>query len=142
MGEVSVQNILVSPLQEILTDGGSVLHAIKKSDLAFCGFGEAYFSIINYKAIKAWKKHTKMTCNLIVPEGLVKFVFIDEFNSIHEEIIGRRKYSRITVPPGIWFGFCGLDKASNLILNISNIPHDEKEVVREKTNFFDYIWNI
>ena len=38
---------------------------------------EIYFSWINKKAIKGWKLHKKMSMNLVVPIGKVKFVFYD-----------------------------------------------------------------
>ena len=54
------------------------MHALKASEKEFNGFQEAYFSIIKKDKIKAWKKHLKMTMNLIVPIGSVMFVFYDE----------------------------------------------------------------
>ena len=73
-----INGITISPLKEIEVEGGNVLHALKKSDSSFKDFGEAYFSFVNFGHVKAWKKHSKMTLNLIVPIGEVKFVFIDE----------------------------------------------------------------
>ena len=46
--------------------------------MAYNGFGELYFSEVNFGEIKAWKKHKKMVMNLIVPCGEVKFVFFDD----------------------------------------------------------------
>ena len=43
------------------------MHGIKKNDTGYVGFGEVYFSYINPKAVKAWKKHNRMTLNLVVP---------------------------------------------------------------------------
>ena len=66
------------------------MHVLKSSDRGFEKFGEAYFSCINSCAVKAWKKHTLMTLNLVVPIGKVKFVFHDKNNpdEFREEIIG------------------------------------------------------
>ena len=33
------------------------------------GFEEAYFSLIDKDAVKAWKRHKTMTLNLVVPLG-------------------------------------------------------------------------
>ena len=79
---------------------GSVMHALKKSDSGFRNFGEIYFSNIKYRNIKAWKRHTKMTMNLVVPVGRVKFVFYSEEKNIFEEyILGENNYNRLTVNP-------------------------------------------
>ena len=75
MGTVSLNDILVTPLKRIHTIGGDVLHALKSSDTGFNGFGEVYFSWIDQSAIKAWKCHLRMTLNLMVPMGKVRFVF-------------------------------------------------------------------
>ena len=68
-------DILVSPLQQIETVGGDVWHTMKQTDVGYAGFGEAYFSWVASGAIKAWKRHTQMTMNLVVPVGQVRFVF-------------------------------------------------------------------
>ena len=47
MGKVNLEDILLTPLKTINTDGGNVRHVIKTTDKNFKGFGEAYFSNIN-----------------------------------------------------------------------------------------------
>ena len=60
-----------------------------------------YFSEIEYCKIKAWKKHIKMQMNLVVPVGLVKFVFYEEKEKFFQEfILGLENYCRLSVPPG------------------------------------------
>ena len=112
---------------------------LKKSDSGFRDFGEIYFSNINYKNIKAWKMHTKMTMNLIVPIGKVQFVVYDENKNLLENfMIGEENYSRITVPPMIWFGFKGISSNTSYILNISNEIHDPLEVERKALTFLNF----
>ena len=36
---------------------------------------ETYFSVINFNKVKAWKFHKKMSLNLFVSKGKVRFVF-------------------------------------------------------------------
>ena len=137
MGIITLDKICITPLKRITTEGGDVLHAIKSSEHTFKSFGEAYFSFIEYNHIKAWKMHSKMTLNLVVPVGDIKFKFVQsDMNAINEIIIGDINYSRITVPPGIWFGFQGLSKSNNLLLNIADIQHNPQEV--NKINIKDF----
>ena len=75
MDKVSLDDIRVTTLEQIPTVGGNVMHALKKSDIGFNGFGEVYFSWIENRSIKAWKSHQRMTLNLVVPIGKVNFVF-------------------------------------------------------------------
>ena len=145
MGTMKLADILVTPLQKIETVGGDVLHAMKKSDAGYAGFGEAYFSWVSAGAIKAWKRHTQMTMNVAVPVGQVRFVFrcinaagAEDFRI---EEIGVDRYVRITVPPGIWFGFQGLGAQPSLVLNIASISHDPNEVERLALMDINYDWN-
>jgi len=137
-----VDKVSISNLKIISTEGGDILHALKKSERVFNGFGEAYFSQINFNKIKAWKRHKKMTCNLIVPYGKVRFVFLDDLEGNKNIIdIGSENYCRITVLPGIWFGFKGLNSPSSLILNIADIPHEPNEIERKEIQAINFDWS-
>lgn len=123
-----------------------MLHVLKSCDDDYASFGEAYFSWISSGAIKAWKKHLRMTMNVVVPVGNVKFVFryIDlqtGVESFRIEEIGEKNYVRLTVPPGIWFGFQGLSNSQSLVLNIANIPHDPDEVERVSMADCNFRWS-
>lgn len=140
MGPVNVDSIYVTPLKQIPVVGGDVFHAMKRSDPGFVNFGEAYFSKVEKGAVKAWKRHLQMTLNLIVPFGSVRFVFVDGDGGLREEVIGENCYVRLTVPPGIWFGFHGESTPYSLVLNISDIPHFADEVERKKINEIEFNW--
>ncbi len=142
MGAMSLSGITVTPLARIATAGGDVLHAMKQTDAGFAGFGEAYFSWVAGGAVKAWKRHTRMTMNVVVPVGQVRFVFrsadADEFRV---EEVGVERYARLTVPPGIWFGFQGIAESPSLVLNLASIPHDPNEVERCAPSEIEYDWS-
>lgn len=141
MGSVKLENILVTPLKRIEVLGGDVLHVMKATDPGFCGYGEAYFSMVAQGAVKAWKMHQRMTLNLIVPQGEVRFVFYLPDSDLYcTEIIGTTRYVRLTVPPGIWFGFQGLGSPQSLILNIASITHDPNEVLRKTIEEIKFNW--
>jgi dTDP-4-dehydrorhamnose 3,5-epimerase len=135
--------ITVTNLPIIETVGGSVLKGLLKTDSTFNGFGEAYFSEVEPGAIKGWKYHKEMTLNLIVPKGQVKFVFCiqeEDTDKFEEIVIGKEMYARITVKPGIWFGFQGVHSETSLVLNIADILHRAEEVDRLGLNDIKYNW--
>ena len=141
MGKAVLKKIKITPLKIKKVSLGNVMHALKKKELNKLSFGEAYFSKIKFNKIKAWKCHLKMTLNLIVPHGKVKFVFYSEEEDIFRAIeIGEKKYFRLTVPPKIWFGFKGISKPESIILNIANIQHDPKEILKRKKNEIKFKW--
>lgn len=117
---------------------GEIKKFLNKEDPSFIGFAEVYFSYINKKKIKSWKKHSLMTMNLCVPYGLVRFVFkLENKKNFYSVDIGRDNYNLLTVKPGIWFGFQGLHK-ENLVCNFSNILHNDKEVLNKNKNYYKY----
>ena len=137
-----LDTIKLTPLKRINVKGGDILHGLKSNEKTFKGFKEIYFSMIDNNSVKAWKRHLRMTMNLIVPIGDVEFVFSDEENNFRKEVIGNQKYSRITVPPGIWFGFKGLYYPYSLVTNIADICHDPSEIERKLINEYNYDWGL
>ena len=143
-----LDGMIKSDLNIIEAESGSVLHALKKTDIGFKEFGEVYFSKVVKDAVKAWKLHQRMTLNLVVPVGCVLFCFKDvrekseTFNEICKIILSQEPYFRLTIPPGIWFGFKGVSHGLNLICNVADIPHDPQEVLRKGIDEIDMDWNI
>lgn len=140
MGAINTGRITSTPLARVSVEGGDVLHALKSSDNGYQNFGEAYFSQIEYGAVKAWKRHINMTMNLIVPIGSILFVFVGDDGRRQEIIVGTCNYVRLTVPPKIWFGFKGLERPYNLLLNIADIEHDPTEVERRRMDEITFDW--
>ena len=138
MGPINVDQILITPLPRIPLEAGDVLHAMKNSDAGFHGFGEIYFSQIQFNAVKDFKRHLRMTLNLVVPFGEIEFIFLDDFNSSRKEIVGLTRYVRLTIPPGIWFSFRGLAEPYSLLMNVADIPHDPEEIERKNSDNFKF----
>ena len=141
-----IEGVKLSDNKIINSADGSVLHGIKRTDNYFYGFGEAYFSTVNFNCVKGWKKHIKMNLNLVVPHGEILFVLYDDrSNSITKNqfmdfTISLNNYYRLTVPPNVWMAFKGEDTSLNLLLNVANIEHDSNEVVRTDLNKIKYQW--
>ena len=143
---LNIDGVLLTPLKIIDVKGGDVLHGMKYDDHGYSGFGEAYFSMVDYRAVKAWKRHHNMTLNIIVPLGSVRFVICDtrldsaSHGICKEVILSKANYFRLTVPPMLWVGFQGLNESTNILLNIANITHLPEEVDRKKINEINYNW--
>ena len=138
--------MLITPLDIIDTPGGNVMHAMKESSAGYLGFGEVYFSQVDKGIIKAWKRHKKMTLNLVVPVGKIRFVLFDNRKltngSFQEVIISKDNYCRLTIPPMVWLGFQGLSDDGSMLLNIANIEHNPGEVDRLEVDKINYDWSI
>ena len=136
--KIIIEGILLNPVKKISHDNGDLFHIIRNYDKGYEGFGEAYISTVKYNEIKAWKKHTKMTANMVVPIGKVKMIVFDErpdskTNGIFNEYeLSLDNYYRLTIPPNLIYGFMGLDETLNMIINVTSIPHDPREQINFK----------
>lgn len=147
MDKINIEGVLLTPLKKIHHPKGDVFHGMKKSDAGFSGFGEAYFSTINFEDTKPWKKHLEMTLNFVVAMGDIRFVIYDDRgnsvtkNNFFDVTLGEHNYQRITIPPGVWVAFNGVGSEYNLLLNLANLEHDPTEVERkEKLSEIAYQW--
>ena len=141
-----INGVMLTPLKIIHGELGDVLHALKQDETSFCGFGEAYFSTVKKNTVKAWKRHQRMTLNLVVPCGEIKFVLYDDrissptYGEIYEVTLSHHNYQRLTVPPMVCLGFKGLGDGLNMLLNIANIPHDPIESEKMDIGYISYDW--
>ena len=142
MDQMTKKKPFVTLLAHIKSEKGDVKHGIKSSEKSFYGFGEAYFSSVNYQMIKGWKLHRDMTCNLIVPHGNIRIIVHDGREKINwilpliDIVLGNSNYSRITIPPGFWVAFEGVGEGSNLLLNVASIEHDPSEAKNKPLDYF------
>tara|TARA_A100001011_G_C14126767_1_gene763666 strand:- start:21 stop:458 length:438 start_codon:yes stop_codon:yes gene_type:complete len=141
-----IDRFTLSHLECIKNPKGDIYHGIKSSSSVYKNFGESYFSFIDKDVIKGWKKHTKVTLNICVPVGAIKFV-IHSGNRINNEIVdadeiilSKSNYKLLTIPPGSWVAFKGLELNQNLLLNIIDYEHDPSESLNADLSYFKYNW--
>ncbi|PPB57880.1 WxcM-like domain-containing protein [Campylobacter hyointestinalis] len=135
-----MDGVILTPLKQIYNPKGNIFHAMKNSDIGYLGFGEAYFSIIDQNKIKGWKKHTKMTLNLIVPIGEIEFIIYNEKNKDFFSVkLSKNNYQRLTVSPNLWMAFRGIGEY-NMLLNLASIEHDPNEAVNVDLDKIKYEW--
>lgn len=132
----TIDGVAAFPLRRIADGRGAVFHMLRADAPHFQGFGEIYFSSVYPGAVKAWRRHRRMTVQLAVPVGMVKLVLYDDrpgsptHGRLMELFVGELDYRLVVVPPGIWYGFRGLGTAAALLANCASLPHDDAEVDR------------
>lgn len=143
---MSIDGVLLTPLRKVEHPKGEIYHAMKASAPGFCGFGEAYFSTVRGGLVKGWKRHNRLTLNLVVIVGAIRFVIRDDRadsptrGQVQEVVLGpAADYARLTVPPGLWVAFQGVD-AWNLLLNIIAQEHDPAEADNLALDTFAHAW--
>ena len=135
-----MDGVILTLLKKVHNPKGDIYHAMKKSDDGFYGFGEAYFSTIHQGDIKGWKKHTKMTLNIVVPVGEIEFVIYDENTKEFFSVkISQDNYQRLTVKPNLWMAFRGMQQ-NNILLNLASIEHDPDEASNIGISKINHEW--
>lgn len=135
MTRALLYGVRVRPLLRIEDHRGSLLRMLRVDDPGFERFGEIYFSGIREGAVKAWRRHSRITSNLAVPVGTVRVVLHDDRNESPTRNqtmvieIGETNYLLVTIPPGIWTGWQCLGRDA-LVANCSTEPHHDDEVER------------
>jgi dTDP-4-dehydrorhamnose 3,5-epimerase len=146
---INIKGVQFIPLTSIEDQRGDLFHISKEPEF-IAGIKEIYCSTIHSGEIKAWKKHLKMTQQLVVPVGTVKFVLYDgredsdSFEAMDEIIIGKESYGRLVIPPNIWYGFQSKSHITSLIINTPDISHDPDEVERLSVDQdrIPYSWGV
>lgn len=135
-----MDGVTLTPLRRIALDKGDVMHALKATDDSYAGFGEAYFTQIQPGCTKGWKRHNRMTLNLVVVSGRVKFVVYDEPKNQFQEIVlsPDDNYQRLTLAPGLWMAFHGMGDGVSTVLDIIPEPHDPSEADNRELSDIDY----
>lgn len=143
MGEI--KGVELHPLKHITVPKGDIYHALKSTDDGYVGFGEAYFSEIEEGVVKGWKRHNRMTLNIIVVRGEIEFVIYDdrkdsetrgEFMSV--TLSPARNYRRLTLAPGLWMAFHGIGPGTSMLMDIIPEPHDPTEADRRDLTDIPY----
>lgn len=142
--------ISFSKLKRIHVANGDVYHGLRASDNSFEGFGELYFSRIEYLKVKGWKRHNRLSLNLMVPVGEVRFVVFtsDLSTSLPGELVSDCRlgadvnYQRLSVKPGMWVAFQGVGQEINIVANVIAEEHDPKESDNLDLNLMPFNWKL
>jgi dTDP-4-dehydrorhamnose 3,5-epimerase len=141
-----MKGVMLTPLKRIPLPAGDVLHGMKEGEPGYAGFGEAYFSIVHLGTVKGWKRHNRMTLNLVVPVGRVGFAICDDrsgspsFQTVTLSPDDDATYQRLTVSPGLWVAFRGEGGGLNMLLNLASIRHDPAEGDNKPLSDFPFHW--
>ena len=143
-----IHDVKITPLKIISDNRGKVMHMLRTDSQVFEKFGEIYFSTIYHQSIKGWHLHKESVLNYVCIKGKVKLVLFDNRKEsstkgvCQELILSPEDYFLVTIPPNIWNGFKGLDRAESIIANCLTLPHNEREMLRKDPfdKSFNYKW--
>jgi dTDP-4-dehydrorhamnose 3,5-epimerase len=124
------------PLTVRVDHRGAILPMLRADQPHFERFGEIYFSLVHRGQVKGWNLHRRVTCNLAVVAGRVRFLFVDgrtesaSRGDSEEQLLSRDDYALLVVPSGLWISFRAEGSEDGLVANCATEPHDPAEVER------------
>lgn len=131
---VPIDGVRLESRQMFLDARGAVLHVLRADTPGFAGFGEIYASEINPGVVKGWKRHSRVTQQLVAPRGRVRFALHDDRASSPTNgasascELGRPDaYALLVIPPMVWYGWKCLGSETALLINCASLPHDPAE---------------
>lgn len=145
-----IDGVIIQELKQIVDERGKVMHMLRCDSPLFEKFGEIYFSVVNPDAVKAWKRHKRMTQNFAVPVGTIKLVIYDNrdgttsYGRTEVMEIGEENYCLVKIPPLVWYGVQCVSFKQALIANCSDIPYDPDEAEQKDllNSSIPYQWHI
>lgn len=148
MQKTGIKGVVTQPLLQFVDARGKVQHMMSLASPLFLRFGEIYFSTVNSGAVKAWKKHSRMTQHFATPVGKVRLVVFDNrpdsptLGSLEIFEVGEDNYTLIRIPPLVWYGIKGLSERPSLMANFTDIPHapEEQENADPSDSRIPYRW--
>jgi dTDP-4-dehydrorhamnose 3,5-epimerase len=130
----AIAGVTLEPLRIIGDARGAVLHVLRCDSPSFRNFGEVYVSEISPGVFKGWKRHSRMTQHIAVPQGRVRFSLFDDrrgsptFGVRAAYDIGRPdRYLLIVVPPLVWYGWEALGGSAALLVNCADLAYEPGE---------------
>lgn len=141
-----IEGLLVLPLKIVGDDRGRVMHYLRSDEPHFKHFGEAYVSQIYSGVTKGWKLHTLSTSNMVVPVGMVRFVFHDRregsptFGQFQEVTIGEDNYQLLVVPPHVLYAWRNEKETIATVLNCATELWSPNESSNIPLETYTYSW--
>lgn len=137
---MTIRGVTITPLKVISDDRGAVLHMLRNDAAEFSQFGECYFSEVLPGMFKGWKRHSLQTQQLAVPVGRIRLVIYDDREGsptcgemMNLELGRPDGYARVSIAPGIWYGFGCIGATPALLANCPDLPHDPGESEMRET---------
>lgn len=122
------------PLKVVPNDKGNIYHILQVPNSDVGIVQEVYASEILFGCVKGWKRHLRVSLNLVVITGAIRFHLIDDRDNADMplqyvyELGPDTNHSRLMIPPKIWVAFEAIDRDSILVNSISELHSpDESE---------------
>ena len=133
-----IAGVLVKNLEVRADERGRFVELVRADEPGLGAFGQVHLTTLYPGVVKAWHRHRHRTDTVCVVSGMARLGLYDarEDSKTKEELnqffLGVHAPLRITIPPGVWFGFKGIGDGEALMLVHTDQPHDPKDPDEER----------
>tara|TARA_B110000977_G_C11074353_1_gene490633 strand:- start:1204 stop:1620 length:417 start_codon:yes stop_codon:yes gene_type:complete len=110
---------------------GDVYKILSNKSKIYKGFGELYITTLNKDSSKGWNYHKRMTLNLFVIKGKVRF-FLKKNNELVKKTLSENKNDILTIKPKVWVKIVNLAGEKSKIINFANLKHNQNEIIKKE----------
>lgn len=120
---VQVRTVEVKP-----DERGRFAELFRADEDGFPRFGQVHLTAVYPGVVKAWHRHRHRTDVLYAASGMVRLGLYDPrqdsatAGEVNEFFLGDHAPLRITIPPGVWFGFKGVGRREALLVVFTDEP--------------------
>ena len=110
---------------------GDVYKILSSSSKIYKGFGELYITTLNKNISKGWNFHKRMTLNLFVIKGKVKF-YLKKNNKLVKKTLSENKNEILTIKPKVWVKIVNLADEKSKLINFANLKYNQNEIIKKE----------
>lgn len=117
----------LTPYEILEGPRGSVFKLFSKRELSIAAGGELYLTEVIAGMPKWWRRHSRITCRIVVVSGAVEFMVLSH-GEILSHTLSLQSGNFLEIPPGTWFCFTVSGSENRaMVMNLVNEPHDPSE---------------
>ncbi|MFN7967254.1 MAG: dTDP-4-dehydrorhamnose 3,5-epimerase family protein [Acidobacteriota bacterium] len=127
-----IEGVIVTTLEPKADERGRLVELFRRDQPGTGSYGQVHLSTLYPGVVKAWHMHKKRTDSFVCVQGMVRMGLYDDRegsssqSELNQFFLGDHSPLRVTVPPGVWFGFKSLVAVEALLVVLTDPAHDPR----------------
>ncbi|UCF68328.1 MAG: dTDP-4-dehydrorhamnose 3,5-epimerase family protein [Acidobacteriota bacterium] len=128
-----IEGVCVDRLEPRVDERGRLVELFRRDDPATRDYGQIHVTTLYPGVVKAWHRHRRRADVIAVVAGMARLGLYDERQGsategeLNQFFLGVHAPMRITIPPGVWFGFKGMGTDEAVIVVLTSQPFDPRD---------------
>lgn len=145
-----IEGVVIEKVEAKADERGRLVELFRSDSPHAPGFGQVHLTTVYPGVVKAWHRHRDRTDVLYCVAGTIRLGLYDDRpgtstpGELREFFLGDHGPLRVTIPPGVWFGFKGVGTREALVVVLTdrlNNPRDpDEERLDPQINDIPFDW--